>query len=101
MLGVITQEVYDQSPIARQYADGQKYTFTWSFLRARLKANGWPARCNSAVDTETKTTQQQKNEIQITWLQLCCRDRVRRADVRGCSGPGARQETQYPVHHGR
>src|SRR5437773_7561801 len=39
-----------------------KIDVTPRLLRASLRANGWPARCNSAVDNESKNTQQRESK---------------------------------------
>src|SRR6184192_4754034 len=74
-------------------------------LRASLEGE-WQARAlqfRSRLDIKTKQSgdTNETHETQTTHSSSCRRDRLSRADVRGRSGAGARQETQYPVHHGR
>src|SRR4030095_9888731 len=55
----------------------------------------------SLIDKPTLKTTRRQNDTHTNNSQFGCPDRNSRADVRGCSESGARQETQYPVHHGR
>src|SRR5262249_37876448 len=58
------------------------------------------ARLQTNNKIKTRKLKKQ-NETQTTYSQFYRPDRVSRADVRGCSESGARQETQHSIHHGR